>query len=209
MVKLYVEGGGDSAALKTSCRKGFSDFLGKAGISNKPRIVACGNRQNAFDSFCIAIGNGEAAFLLVDSEAPVNAKHQAGKKDAWLPWHHLKERLGDGWDRPSNAKDGHCHLMVQCMESWFLTDVVTLTKFFGQGFQAKQLPSVSGGVEDIPKSRVYRGLQAATKACKTKAPYGKGEHSFSILSLIDPAMVLSVSPWAARFVTGLKAAMDD
>ena len=209
MVKLYVEGGGDADALKRACRRGFSDFLGKAGVARKPRIVACGGRQNAYDLFRLAIENGEAALLLVDSEAPVNAKHQAGPKDAWLPWQHLKERPGDGWDKPSDAIDGHCHLMVQCMESWFLADVMTLAKFFGQGFQAKQLPPISGGVEGVTKTSVYRGLEAATRACRTKAPYGKGEHSFSILSLIDPAMVLSVSPWADRFVNGLKAAMDN
>ena len=30
MVKLYVEGGGDSQLLKSACRQGFSEFLGKA-----------------------------------------------------------------------------------------------------------------------------------------------------------------------------------
>lgn len=33
MVKIYVEGGGDSAALKTVCREGFSKFLSKAGLA--------------------------------------------------------------------------------------------------------------------------------------------------------------------------------
>lgn len=59
-MKLYVEGGGDSAALKTACRAGFSEFLSKAGLKGKmPRIVACGSRQNAYDSFCTAINSGE------------------------------------------------------------------------------------------------------------------------------------------------------
>ena len=66
-MKLYVEGGGDAAALKTACREGFAKFLGKAGLAGRmPRIVACGSRADAYDSFCTAIGNGEAAMLLVD-----------------------------------------------------------------------------------------------------------------------------------------------
>ena len=34
MVKLYVEGGGDTAALKTACREGFTTFVTNAGIKN-------------------------------------------------------------------------------------------------------------------------------------------------------------------------------
>ena len=48
MVKLYVEGGGDSRAINVKCRKGFSDFLEKSGLKGKmPRVVASGSRQNA------------------------------------------------------------------------------------------------------------------------------------------------------------------
>lgn len=78
-MKLYVEGGGDAAALKTACREGFAKFLGKAGLAGRmPRIVACGSRADAYDSFCTAIRNGEAAMLLVDSESPVLSEAQAG-----------------------------------------------------------------------------------------------------------------------------------
>ena len=51
-IKLYVEGGGDSKALKTACRKGFRKFIEKAGLmGNMPKIVACGGRQKAYQSF--------------------------------------------------------------------------------------------------------------------------------------------------------------
>ena len=129
MVKLYVEGGGDSAALKTACREGFARFLEKAGLSgHMPRIVACGGRQDAFDSFCTALKNGEPALLLVDSEAPVAFAAQLGDatvkdvRSQWLPWLHLLHRPGDGWEKPAGAQDMQCHLMVQCMESWLLAD---------------------------------------------------------------------------------------
>lgn len=86
MVKLYVEGGGDSAVLKAACREGFTTFITKAGIKNRPRIVACGGRQDAFDSFCTAIDQGEDAMLLVDSEAVVAVNHQSGTPEQWRPW---------------------------------------------------------------------------------------------------------------------------
>lgn len=72
MVKLYVEGGGDAALLRSACREGFAKFSGKAGLAgHMPRVVACGSRADAYDSFCTALRSGEAAMLLVDSEAPI------------------------------------------------------------------------------------------------------------------------------------------
>ena len=67
MVELYVEGGGDSAALRTACRQGFTQFITNAGIGQRPRVVACGSRRDAYDSYCTAVANGEDAVLLVDS----------------------------------------------------------------------------------------------------------------------------------------------
>lgn len=208
MVKLYVEGGGDSAALKTACREGFSSFLEKAGLKGyMPRVVACGGRQDAFESFSTAINNGDAAVLLVDSEAPVSAQHQQGALDTWKPWQHLKQRQGDGWDKPAPAVDTDCHLMVQCMESWFLADRKTLKEFFGQGFKENSLPAAGNALESVSKAQVYQSLANATKDCKTKAQYGKGEHSFKLLVLVDPATVTAASPWAARFVAQMKIKM--
>jgi len=197
-MKLYVEGGGDTNLLKTACRKGFSEFLKKAGVAGKlPRIVACGSRQNAYDSFCTALAKGERAFLLVDSEGAVdNAPPQ--------PWQHLANRTGDQWPKPPTASDDDCHLMVQVMEAWFLADRQTLQTFFGQGFQAGALPAVTGNIETLDKALVYQSLARATSNCKTKAPYGKGEHSFKLLALIDPNRVQRASLWAKRFIDELK-----
>ncbi len=44
----------------------------------------------------------------------------------------------------------------------------------------------------------------AWATCQTKAPYGKGEHSFLLLLLVDPLKVADASPWAKRFLTELK-----
>lgn len=89
------------------------------------------------------------------------------------------------------------------MESWFLTDKDTLSGFFGQGFRAAALPS-QDKVECVAKDILYRGLESASRSCKTKAYYGKGPHSFKILAQIDPAKVCDASPWAKRFIDTLK-----
>jgi hypothetical protein len=198
---LFVEGGGDRKPLKTECRNAFTSFLDKAGVTKKPRVVACGGRRDAYDSWCTAVSNGEQALLLVDSEAPVAAQHQQGT----APWQHLKQR--DGWNKPANTDDNDCHLMVQVMESWFLADRETLASFFGQGFNGHQLPAVANPIEGIAKAQVYQSLANATKNCKTKAEYGKGEHSFKLLARIDPDKVTAASGWAKRFVAEVKDRM--
>ncbi|WP_028324743.1 DUF4276 family protein [Desulfatirhabdium butyrativorans] len=208
-MKLYVEGGGDSSMLKTACRMGFSVFLSKAGLKGKmPRIVACGSRQNAYDSFCTAINSGEDALLLVDSEAPVPAEYQEGDDPkGWHPWQHLKNRSGDQWDQPENVYDADCHLMVQCMEAWFLADRGTLQNFFGQGFNANALPAAGNRIESVAKEQVYKAFSDATINSKTKSKYVKGEHAFKLLALVSPEMVTAASPWAKRLIDFAKAKM--
>ncbi|GHU24468.1 hypothetical protein FACS1894172_12560 [Spirochaetia bacterium] len=207
-VYLFVEGGGNSNDLKTECRHGFSTFLEKAGLKGKmPRIVACGGREQAFDRFITATKNGETAILLIDSESAIASDCQQGDSGAWKPWKHLKNRPGDNWEQPDNTSDNDCHLMVQCMESWFIADRETLKTFFGKGFNGSALPSTQSSVELIDKAQVYKSFAEATKNCETKKPYGKGEHSFKILALIDPVKVITASPWADRFVKTAKAKM--
>ena len=88
------------------------------------------------------------------------------------------------------------------MENWFLADKACVQAFFGQGFNIAALPVAS--VETVPKVTVYAALQTATKACKTKAPYGKGAHSFKLLKAISPVKVEATSPWAKRFLDELR-----
>ena len=195
---LYVEGGGNSKALHARCREGFRKFLEQAGLrGHMPRIVACGGRGNAFDDYKTALGQGRPAMLLVDSEAPVEAA---------TSWEHLAIR--DKWLKPIGTNDANCHLMVQVMESWFLADRASLQAFFGQGFRVAALPPENQPIETISKEEVYRSLAAASKDCRTKARYGKGEHSFDLLGRIDPVKVTAVSPWALRFVTDMKKTMN-
>lgn len=207
MVKLYVEGGGDAAALKTACRQGFTTFITKAGITKRPRVVACGGRGDAYDSFCTAIANGEDALLLVDSETAVAAQDPEEKPEEWLPWKHLKERAGDEWEKPADSEETDCHLMVQVMESWFLADRKALKNYFGRGFRENPLPAATNAIENVSKTQVCDSLVKATRSCETKGKYRKGDHSFDLLGLIDPELIMRKSPWARRFVDALKKKM--
>ena len=128
----------------------------------------------------------------MDAEAPITADG---------PWQHLKGR--DQWERPAGAVYSQCHLMVQMMESWFLADPDTLQKYYGDGFRKNALPQ-NPNIEEILKQDVYSGLKAATRDT-SKKDYDKGQHSFTILEHIDPAKVMSASPYAKRFIDCLQA----
>lgn len=161
---VIVEGGGnDNASLQAECRRSFSKFFASAGFSGRlPRIVVGGGRSTAFRKFCTAIMNQEnrdLVFLLVDAEEQVNGEDQ--------PWEHVKTRRGDGWDCPEGATDNSLHLMVQCMESWFLADRNMLREYFGQGFNENALPTPSTPIESIRKDDLFRRLENATRGTKT------------------------------------------
>ena len=160
-----------------------------------PRIVASGGRMKAFKDFRTALkqaGAEDFIVLLVDSEDSIGVEEGS--------WAHLKRR--DNWDKPVAATDDNAHLMVQCMESWFLADKDKLAAFFGDGFHPKALPT-RPAVEDIPKKDVLNGLQAASRQCVKKGEYDKGQHSFRILSCLDPEKVTAASPHAKRLIETL------
>lgn len=195
-VKIYVEGRGDRRELQANCRKGFSAFFDKAGLAGRmPRVIPGGSRKKTFDKFRHALNQAaynEFIVLLVDSEEPV-LKNSG-------PWLHLKNR--DEWDKPAEARDDNAHLMVQCMEAWFLADKVSLAAFFGNGFNSNALPKRSD-IENIPKDDITNGLKKATTRCDPKGIYNKGNHSFAILAQLNPDKVIGVSPHANRLVETL------
>ena len=195
-VKVYAEGGGEAGELRTRCRRAFSSIFEKATLTGRmPRVVACGSRKAAFDRFCTALeSRSEEDFivLLVDSEGPVT--QEAG------PWAHLRAR--DGWIRPADATDENAHLMVQCMETWFLADRDNLADYFGHGFNPNALPA-RPEIEEVAKADLFGGLKNATRQTK-KGEYGKGRHSFDILEQSDAAKILRASPHARRLIGTLR-----
>lgn len=53
-------------------------------------------------------------------------------------WAHLKQE--DGWNRPRGAEGRSAHLMVQCMEAWFLADKDGLATYFGRDLTPVRFP---------------------------------------------------------------------
>lgn len=206
-MKIFLEGGGNSADMRAEFREGLSSFLKKAGLKDRmPKLVACGGRRDAYEDFCFEVKQKKPAMLLVDSEDAV-IKDATPIEDfgQWLPWKHLG-RKDDSWKQPEDSEDWQCHLMVECMENWFLADMAALKEFFGQGFKDIEL-SDKRCIEYIPKEDVYKKLADASKNCKTKGQYEKGKHSFKLLAQIDPDIVQRLSPWARRFIDTLKRKM--
>lgn len=195
-VTVYVEGG-SPGKVESKCRSGFHEFFKKAGLEgHMPKIVACGGRDKTLQKFRVALQQADPdhiPLLLVDSEGPVRSHMKS--------WQHLSSR--DGWERPKGAQDEQGHLMVQCMESWFLADVPALEIFFGAGFRSNTLAN-RNDIENIPKKDVFAQLEAASRDSR-KGRYRKGSHSFSLLKQIDPTKVIQRSPFAKRLVDTLKA----
>lgn len=193
-LKLYVEGGGDSEALHTELRQGFATLLRNAGVRRQPRIVACGGRGQTLDDFKSAVEGKrgeERAFLLVDSEIGVDVGDSV--------WDHLRKQAG--WERPAGAEEGSAHLMVQCMETWFIADLDTLEVFFHPTFNRKPVPDWPD-LEAVPKQRLFGTLAAATR--KGKA-YTKGKMSFEILGKLKAERVEAGCPAAEAFFKAMRA----
>lgn len=187
-VRLFVEGGGDSAALHAACRQGFARLLERAlDGRRRPQVIACGSRNAAFDRFVGAARQfpDDISLLLVDSE------DQIASNASVTP--HLHAR--DGWSFPAGSEPAH--LMVRTMEAWLCCDPVALSAYFGPGFLPDKLPS-NPRIEDVAKTDLYSKLESATRGSR-KGAYGKGAHSFEALAAIDFELVCARSPHAASF----------
>jgi hypothetical protein len=192
-IVLLVEGGGDTPALQSECRKGFRLLLEKAGFQGRmPEIVACGSRNQTFKDFKVALQDSSAlAMMLIDSEDPV----------VLLPWSHLKTR--DGWVQPSGTSENQVQFMTTCMETWLMADPETLTSFFGDGFKAgKLLPIVN--LESRPRDKVQDSLVDATRDCGRVKKYQKGKRSFQVLAKLNPSVLLQLK-YFKRLVDELNA----
>lgn len=198
-VWLFVEGGGSSRDEQAEIRKSFARLCDKVlGGGSKPRVIACGGRNQAFKDWKIARRSEQNTncLLLVDSEGPVG--------DGVGPWDHVRARRGDGWDKPDGATEEQLHLMVETMEAWLVADPDALEAHYGQGFRRDALPARKD-VEAIPKPQLVGAIERATRDTKTKGRYEK-RHGFTLIGLVDPAKVRAAAPHAARFFDALLAA---
>ncbi len=191
-VHLFVEGGGKGKDLPRRCREGFRKALERAGFAGHlPRIVASGSRSDTYDDFCKALADTTITpLLLVDSEEPLTLP----------PWSHLHQR--DGWRQPGGATEDQALLMVTCMETWLVADRAALAGFFDHHLQVGALPPLVG-LEYRACRDVQQRLADATRDCST--PYRKGDVSFRLLAVVNPAVLAKYLPNFERFITTLRA----
>ena len=203
-IAIYMEGGGDTNHTIEPFRKGISSFL-KPVVDQvrarriKWRVIPCGGRKQAYDAFVNALETEPDAFniLLVDSEDPVVS--------TVLPWAHLKNRVGDQWNKPAGADDSHCQLMVACMEAWFLADPNALTRHFKGNFDKGKLPA-----PDLAESRTKKAINNALRQAtrKTRArEYKKIRDGAKLLEKLDPATVRNHCYWCDRLFQTLGKAV--
>ena len=195
-VQLYVEGGGEGRSNHEIFRQGWGSFLRRAGLQGQmPQVIPGGGREQTFDKFSTALQNqrpDEVIMMLVDSEGPVTAGNN--------PWQHL--RAWDNWEQPSSARDDSAHLMVQVMETWFLTDRDALRRCFGTALNENYFRQWEN-LETVPKDTVLNILAQSTRTCQK--PYRKGSVSFELLGQIDPQTVAAACPHAHNLLDHLRA----
>ena len=75
-------------------------------------------------------------------------------------------------------------------------------KLFGKDFDSTKLPSTKP-LESISKSALYEGLKKATKNT-VKGEYGKGQHSFKILTHINAHKVANHGKHSKEFFEYLR-----
>jgi hypothetical protein len=213
-IAIHLEGGGHTSETLAPFRQGMSAFLKPAVEEARKRkirwrIIPCGGRKEAFDSFCDALKNEPNAFhiLLVDAEETVTKKG----------WEHLQARKGDQWYKPAKATEEQCHLMIVTMETWFLADPDAVKEFFKlkKGFDANALPAIppppkppklAAVLEAMSKNSVNAVLKKATKDT-ADAQYEKIKHGAKLLAKIDPQKVRQQCPACDRLFKELGTAM--
>jgi len=214
-IAIHLEGGGNTSETLVPFRQGMSAFLKPLVDEARKRkirwrIIPCGGRKEAFDSYCDALINEPKTshFLLVDAEEVVTKP----------PWEHLKARIGDKWNAPESASDAQCQLMIVTMETWFLADPEAVKTFFKlkKGFDASVLPTlpplpkppkVSTVLESMSKDSVNAVLKKATKNTDD-AHYEKIKHGAKLLAVIDSRRVRQQCPSCDRLFKTLAETMD-
>lgn len=190
-ITLYVEGGGNNKDTIVRCRQGFSEYCRNVAPGCRPRIVACGGRQQAYERFMIEARSergDDICALLVDSECPL----APGLSSVDFL------RTVEKWTFPIGCRT-RIFLMVQAMEAWFLADRDALASYYGPEFRRNALPGDERHIELIPRNDLESSLVRASRGMKTKEEYHKTRHGFALLAIIDPAKVERGSARAAEF----------
>lgn len=186
---LYIEGGARglrSGRLRQDCQRAFRNLLERMGLPGpRPRLVACGSRNDVFDRFCIQLKSGEHDYVAmwIDSEDPLS--------DVERTWDHLSAR--DLWERPFGAVDEQVLFMTTCMETWIMADSQTLKRHYGTNLQETALLPLKD-LEKRPRGEVQKVLIRATRNCSNA--YAKGCRSYAVFGSLDPLALESLPSFA-------------
>ena len=198
-VAIYMEGG-DGKDTKAALRQGMDALLHPLKEVARARalhwkLVPCGGRDKALQGFRNAAVNGDDAIvvLLVDAEGSVDR----------APHLHLQSRAGWNMDF---ADEDTINLMVQTMETWIVSDLDALSRYYGQNFNGNVLPSREN-LEEVAKEEVARALNRATEHT-TKGCYHKIRHASDLLKRIDVERVKQRCPYCARLFNVLGRMID-
>lgn len=179
-VRLYVEGGpkGHADGLR-QFKNSFKQHL----MRLSPRLSTldvspCGSTEETIRDYVRAVREvkpGSAVALLVDADDFVAAN---------APAKHLEGKLNSA-KVPKDAR-ANIFLMVQCMESWFVTDFNALESCFGAKAKIK-LPAHTD-IEAVPKKDVFAALDDAARGTPTRR-YLKIRDGAKILAELNPKTV--------------------
>jgi hypothetical protein len=188
-VRLYVEGGPVGADAEGVRR--FRTALKRHFERLDPRLkalelVARGSTDQTIKSYAEGVrqhsGDCRVA-LLVDSDAAVTASS---------PAQHLASKL-DSANVPRDAR-ANIFLMVQCMESWLVTDASAFVKCYGTKTRAPKLPQ-NPDIEAVPKRDVLEALESMAKSTPN-GHYHKIRDGARILAELRPEVVAKRSKHA-------------
>ena len=181
-VRVYVEGGPKGAHTDGLRRfkNSFKKHLMRLDLRLQNLDVSpCGSASEAIRDYARASRNNEpdyAIALLVDSDSPVTAES---------PAMHLQSAL-DSAKVPQRAR-ASIFLMVQCMESWLVTDLAALEKCFGPIVGEIDFPK-HVDIEAVPKKDVFAALDNAARQTPTRH-YHKVRDGARILAELEPRNV--------------------
>ena len=154
-LRIYIEGGskGSHADGLRAFKNGFKQHLVRLSPMLKALEVSpCGSTDETIRDFARAVREDEKdciVALLADADASV-AENSS-------PALHLQTKLDSG-KVPQKARV-NVFLMVQCMESWLVTDTAAIKKCFGEKTRTGDLPK-HPDIEAVAKQDILAALAA-------------------------------------------------
>jgi hypothetical protein len=161
-VRIHVEGGpiGVDANGLRRFRVGFKQHFERLDPQLRSLdVISRGSTDQTIKAYSEGVrqyaGNSIVA-LLVDSDSPVTTGSAAK---------HLETKL-DSASVPQGAR-ANIFLMVQCMEAWFVTDIIALEKCFGTKVHSIEFPR-NPNVEAVLKKDLLAALDLPAKHTPTR-----------------------------------------